>query len=180
MQAAWAEAAPRFTAYHLLLPSSPSFICKTDACEARCCHTFSVALHDRDVVQFAQVTGLQPVEFLELEDALPIRLPLGQPYLLARDDGRCRFLLPEHHCGVYQARPTACRLYPHFVVYWNLESARPAYQDPPPLDGAAAEGPVVPLLLGHDDCPGFTGPPLGPAAWLELLREIDHLQRNLV
>ncbi|WBL35268.1 YkgJ family cysteine cluster protein [Tepidiforma flava] len=94
-------------------------------------------------------------------------------------DGRCRFLQPRHRCGAYEARPTACRLYPHFVVYWNLETARPVYADPPPLADAAAAGPVVPLLLGHEQCPGFTGAPLTDDDWLALLEETDHLQRNL-
>jgi Fe-S-cluster containining protein len=179
MRAAWQEAAARFAAYHLILPGSPSFICQVDACEAACCRVFSVAMHDRDVERFARVSGLQPVEFLEVEAGEPIRLPLAQPYLLARDDGRCRFLQPRHHCGAYEARPTACRLYPHFLIYWNAETARPVYQAPPPLEEIAAGGPIVPLLLGHDHCPGFTGPPLSPPAWLELLAETDHLQRNL-
>lgn len=179
MRAAWQAAASRFRAYHLILPGSPAFICKTDACEAACCRAFSVAMHDRDVDHFARTTGLQPVQFLELEEGQPVRLPLAQPYLLARDEGRCRFLQPAHHCGVYEARPTACRLYPHFVIYWNSATERPVYEAPPPLAAAAVAGPVVPLLLGHDGCPGFTGPPLAPADWLELLRETDHLQRNL-
>lgn len=179
MADAWRSASSRFAGYHLLLPGSPSFVCRTDACEARCCHVFSVAMHDRDVAHFAHVTGLQPVHFLELEGGEPIRLPLAQPYLLARDDGHCRFLEPEHHCGVYEARPTACRLYPHFVIYWDCASARPVYESPPALAECASDGPVVPLLLGHDDCPGFDGPPLSTETWLALLRETDHLQRNL-
>ncbi len=179
MALAWEAAAARFGAYHLILPGSRAFVCKTDDCEAACCRVFSVAMHDRDVARFARVSGLQPVQFLELENGEPIRLPLAQPYLLARDEGRCRFLRPRHRCGAYEARPTACRLYPHFVVYWNLETARPVYADPPPLTAAAAGGPIVPLLLGHDQCPGFTGPPLAPAEWLALLEETDHLQRNL-
>lgn len=179
MARAWADAAPRFGAYHLILPGSPAFVCKVDDCEAACCRVFSVAMHDRDVDRFARVSGLQPVQFLELENDEPIRLPLAQPYLLAREDGRCRFLQPRHRCGAYEARPTACRLYPHFVVYWNLETARPVYADPPPLADAAAAGPVVPLLLGHEQCPGFTGAPLTDDDWLALLEETDHLQRNL-
>ncbi|WP_322817353.1 YkgJ family cysteine cluster protein [Tepidiforma sp.] len=179
MRAAWQDAAPRFTAYHLVLPGSPSFVCQVDTCEAACCRAFSVAMHDRDVERFARLTGLQPIHFLETEDNEPIRLPLAQPYLLARDDGHCRFLQPRHHCGAYEARPTACRLYPHFVIYWNTQTSRPVYQDPPPLQAIAASGAIVPLLLGHDHCPGFTGPPLTPEAWLQLLTETDHLQRNL-
>ncbi|WP_322796704.1 YkgJ family cysteine cluster protein [Tepidiforma sp.] len=179
-RAAWEHAASRFSGYHLLLPGSPSFVCLVDECPARCCRVFSVALNERDVERFARVSGLQPVEFLEVEDGRPVELPLAQPYLLARDDGRCRFLLPEHHCGAYEARPTACRLYPHFVVYWDTAADRAIHRDSPPLETVlSGDSPLVPLLLGHRDCPGFVGPPLGEAAWLSLLRETDHLQRQL-
>jgi hypothetical protein len=43
-----------------------------------------------------------------------------------------------------------------------------------------AEGEPLPLLLGHSECPGFTGPPIGEDAWREILRTTYQLQFAIV
>lgn len=182
MEAAWSQLSERLAAYRLVLPGSPSFICQPEACTAHCCHAFSVNLGEREAERFSRETGRQLVEFVELDDGKPVTLPLAQPYLLARREGQCRFLGDHLGCTVYAGRPNACRLYPHFVVFWDEAERRPLFAPRGDVGRSVTsvlEGDVaapLPLLLGHSECPGFTGPPLGEAAWRALLRETYQLQ----
>ena len=183
MERAWSEAAPRFEAYQLVLPGRPSFICQPLVCTAYCCHAYSVSLGEAEVARFSRFQELEPVEFLELDvDGTPVTLPMAQPYLLARSENHCKMLSPELGCSAYEGRPNACRLYPHFVVFWDhqKQSARTV---PSRAVGAAFEAAargnvprLVPLLLGHTECPGFTGAPLQPTEWAELFARTYQLQ----
>lgn len=182
MAAAWEQVRDRFGAYSLILPGSPAFICQPDACGAHCCHAFSVNLGEAEAARMARVTGMRRIDFLELDDSEPIVLPLAQPFLLARREGRCQFLGADLGCTVYAGRPNACRLYPHFVVFVDRERGR--VRAPSPPDGRAsiesalagiASNPV-PLLLGHVECPGFTGAPLPESHWQALLSDTYQLQ----
>jgi Fe-S-cluster containining protein len=111
-----------------------------------------------------------------------VTLPLAQPYLLARRDNHCKMLTPDLGCSAYQGRPNACRLYPHFVVFWD--ATRPGTRTVASKRTAASFETAVrgnvpgllPLLLGHSECPGFTGPPLSEEAWMALFRETYHMQ----
>ena len=71
---------------------------------------------------------------------------------------------------------------PHFVVFWDAEAGR-ARTTPSKRAAAAFEAASkgnlygqVPLLLGHVECPGFTGPPIAEADWFELFRVTYQLQ----
>lgn len=183
MREAWASVAPRFQAYDLIVPGSPGFICQPAVCTAYCCHAYSVSLSEADVERMRRFESLEPVQFLELdEDGTPVTLPMAQPYLLARREGHCKMLNRELGCGAYDGRPNACRLYPHFVVFWDAEAGR-ARTSPSKRVSAAFEaakkggiyGPV-PLLLGHSECPGFTGPPISDAEWWPLFERTYQLQ----
>ncbi len=179
---AWQRVEPRYRAHTLLLPGQPSFICQPQACDAHCCRTFSVSLGDAEVERMQATSGLAPMEFLESEAGEPIALPLARPYLLARAGNRCALLSPDLGCGRYEGRPDACRLYPHQVLVLDATSGRPA----PTAGGApigaidrllrGEPGGVVPLLLRHLECPGFTGPPLTLEDWSSLLRATCELQ----
>lgn len=182
MADAWQAAAERFQAYRLVLPGTPSFVCQPETCTAHCCHAFSVSLGDRERARMAAVEGLAPAEFLELdEDGEPLALPMLQPYLLARTDGHCKMLRPDLRCGAYEGRPNACRLYPHFVVFWDPAENRALTARSPRVQAAiealpAPSGGLVPLLLGHIECPGFTGPPVTEEEWLALASGVCRLQ----
>lgn len=186
MVAAWDCVRERFGAYALVLPGTPSFICQANLCTAHCCHAFSVNMGEAEAGRMARETGMAPVQFLELEDGDPITLPLAQPFLLAREGGHCRFLGPDLDCTVYSGRPNACRLYPHFVVF--VDAATGKVTTPSPGDGRRAVDALlagelsspVPLLLGHVECPGFTGDPLPEASWRALLEATYQLQHEEV
>jgi hypothetical protein len=179
---AWEHVRERFAAYSLVLPGTPSFTCQPNLCTAHCCHAFSVNMGEAEAARMARETGMALVQFLELEDGNPITLPLAQPFLLAREDGHCRFLGAELDCTVYAGRPNACRLYPHFVVFFDVATGR--VTTPPPGVGrravdalvAGQSSSPVPLLLGHVECPGFTGAPLSEASWRALLETTYQLQ----
>lgn len=183
MRSAWEAVSPRFQAYQLILPGSPAFICQPAVCTAYCCHAYSVSLSDADVERMRRFESLEPVEFLELdEDRTPVTLPMAQPYLLARSDGHCKMLTTELGCGTYEGRPNACRLYPHFVVFWDAEAER-ARTNPSKRVAAAFEAAMkrgmygpIPLLLGHSECPGFTGEPLSETDWWPLFERTYQLQ----
>jgi Fe-S-cluster containining protein len=182
MAGAWDQVRERFGAYSLIVPGSPAFICRPEACTAHCCHAFSVNLGEAEADRMTRETGMRRIEFLELDDREPIALPLAQPFLLARSGGHCRFLGEDLGCTVYAGRPNACRLYPHFVVFVDVERGRVAA--PSPADGrasiqsalASAASNPVPLLLGHVECPGFTGEPLTVSDWRDLLAATYQLQ----
>ncbi len=183
MREAWEAVADRFQAYQLVLPGSPAFICQPQACTAYCCHAYSVSLSEADADRMRRFESLEPVDFLELdEDGTPVTLPMAQPYLLARSEGHCKMLTRELGCGAYEGRPDACRLYPHFVVFWDAEADR-ARTSPSKRVAAAFEAALkrnlygpVPLLLGHSECPGFTGPPLGQTEWWSIFQGTYQLQ----
>jgi Fe-S-cluster containining protein len=187
MDKVWAAAAPRFQAYRLVAPGTPSFICQPAACTAHCCHAFSVSLGEPEVERLGRFHALERVDFLELdEERRPVELPMLQPYLLARADNHCKLLTGELGCGAYEGRPNACRLYPHFVVFWDTSGDR-ALTFPGERTAAAYrafaedhESAIVPLLLGHIECPGFTGPPLSEDSWRAIFEQTYHLQYEAV
>jgi Fe-S-cluster containining protein len=125
MRRAWEAAASRFEAYSLILPGSPRFVCQPDVCTAFCCHAYSVNLGDKEVDRFRTFEDMELVEFLEVDEVgEPVILPMAQPYLLARSEGHCKMLGEHLGCTTYEGRPNACRLYPHFVVFWDEEAGR--------------------------------------------------------
>jgi Fe-S-cluster containining protein len=127
-------------------------------------------------------SGLIPADFLEIEDGRPVTLPLAQPYLLARSDNHCALLGESLACTQYHGRPNACRLYPHFVVAFDRQAARPLRSADAPLSRLVEDtlegrlGNTLPLLLRHTECPGFTGPPLDASAWGRLFLDTALLQ----
>ncbi len=175
---AWELVRSRFEPYDLVAPGSPRFICLQGDCPEHCCRKFTVNLGEAEVDRLARYSQLEPVAFLESENGAPIALPLAQPYVLSRTDGRCTLLGDDLSCTQYHARPEACRLYPHFVVAISRETGRPAYADTEGINRTVAaalrgeiDGELTPLLLRHLDCPGFTGAPLTTEGWSALLAE---------
>ncbi len=178
LEALWARVRERYGSYLLVLPGDPSFICQPHECDAYCCRAFNVSVGAGEAERLRESSGLPASRFLESEDGVPIALPLAAPFVLGRSEGHCVFLSAELTCDQYEARPDPCRSYPHQVVFVDAASGKPAQPSPEAgrraVEAAAAgrleEGPA-PLLLRHDQCPGFTGPPSTEKAWADLLRE---------
>jgi len=183
MMALWEVVAPRLAAYRLVLPGAASFVCQASLCEANCCRAFSVALGEGEVERLGRASGLPASAFLELEEGEPVTLPLALPYLLARSGNGCRLLGTDLGCTQYEGRPDACRLYPHFVLFFEPATGRPVHSDMAAMGvalewalGRAEAAAYLPLLLRHGECPGFTGPAIGREAWSSLLEETAYLQ----
>jgi Fe-S-cluster containining protein len=177
LRRAWTRIADRYPAYDLLLPGASSFVCQAEECDAHCCRTFSVPVGEADARRMQTVTGLQLVDFLESVDGKPIELPLAEPYLLARSDNACKLLADDLGCSQYAGRPSACRAYPHQVLYISAETGRPVALAPDLVESTIARScsgasDVFALLLRHLECPGFTGPPLSEQQWADLLLQI--------
>lgn len=74
---------------------------------ANCCKTTSPGIHDRDVDRLAKHLKVKPSKLIE-------------DYMEMDSDGEyvfrsapCPFLGADNYCSVYEARPLACREYPH-------------------------------------------------------------------
>ena len=186
LQSAWDHVAARYAAYKLVLPGSPTFICQADSCDAYCCRAYTVNLGEGEVARMASASGLDPSRFLEYYDGLPLALPMAQPFLLRREDNRCVLLGEDLRCGQYHGRPDACRLYPHFLIFINRSTWKPVYADTGGFANSVAtfeagcDGPLIPLLLRHVECPGFTGPPISVESWWALFEATNLAQYTAV
>lgn len=74
---------------------------------ANCCKTLGPAISDRDIDRMAKALRTRPADVVS-------------SYLKIDEDGDyvfqsmpCPFLMPDNYCLIYEARPKACREYPH-------------------------------------------------------------------
>jgi hypothetical protein len=183
---AWERVRDRFPNYDVVLPGKPSFLCLSSDCPSHCCKVYSVSLGEEEVSRMERASGLLRRAFLEVEGDEVITLPLAQPYVLARHEGACALLRDDLLCGQYEGRPNACRLYPHFVIVADMargtvaglgrEATRALVSR---LLAGTLDGPLVPVLVRHLDCPGFDGQPHDGATWQALFDETARLQYPL-
>ena len=74
---------------------------------ANCCKTLSPGVKDVDIARLAKHLKMRPAQLVE------------QYFVLDADgdyvfrESPCPFLLPDNYCTIYDARPKACREYPH-------------------------------------------------------------------
>jgi hypothetical protein len=74
---------------------------------ANCCKTTSPIFRDRDIDRIAQHLGMRPAAFVETY----LRLDEDGDYV--HHGAPCPFLGADNYCTIYEARPKACREYPH-------------------------------------------------------------------
>ena len=74
---------------------------------ANCCKTTSPIFRDIDIERLARHLDLRPAELVERH----LHLDGEGDYVL--NVAPCPFLGPDNYCSVYEARPRACREYPH-------------------------------------------------------------------
>ena len=74
---------------------------------ANCCKTTSPIFRDVDISRLAQHLRTRPSDLVEQH----LHLDSDGDYVL--NTAPCPFLGPDNYCSVYEARPRACREYPH-------------------------------------------------------------------
>ena len=74
---------------------------------ANCCKTTSPIFYNRDIERLAKHLRLKPGELIDKY----LRIDEDKDYVLRQ--APCPFLGSDNYCSVYEARPNACREYPH-------------------------------------------------------------------
>ena len=74
---------------------------------ANCCKTTSPIFYQNDIERISKFLRLKPGDFIEKY----LRVDEDQDYVLKSSP--CPFLDNENYCSIYEARPKACREYPH-------------------------------------------------------------------
>lgn len=74
---------------------------------ANCCKTTSPIFRDVDIDRVARHLGIRPAELVEQH----LHLDGDGDYVL--NSSPCTFLGEDNYCTIYEARPRACREYPH-------------------------------------------------------------------
>ena len=74
---------------------------------ANCCKTTSPIFYQRDIERAAKACRIKPGDFIETY----LRIDEDQDYVLKQ--APCPFLDRDNYCVIYEARPNACREYPH-------------------------------------------------------------------
>jgi Fe-S-cluster containining protein len=74
---------------------------------ANCCKTTSPIFIDKDIDRLARHFRIRPSEFITRY----LHLDKEEDYVL--NSSPCPFLGADNYCGVYEARPRACKEYPH-------------------------------------------------------------------
>ncbi|MBX9850502.1 MAG: YkgJ family cysteine cluster protein [Cytophagaceae bacterium] len=74
---------------------------------ANCCKTTSPIFYQKDIERLAHHFKIRPSEFIEKY----LHIDEDKDYVL--NAAPCPFLGADNYCSVYDARPTACREYPH-------------------------------------------------------------------
>ena len=74
---------------------------------ANCCKTTSPIFRDKDIDRLARYLNIRPADFVTKY----LHLDTEGDYVL--NTAPCPFLGADNYCSVYDARPKACREYPH-------------------------------------------------------------------
>lgn len=84
--------------------------CRSSGCTA-CCHDTEMLLSEADIARLT-ASGADPEGWLTASDGY-VQLRVRDAPALPGMQGRpCWFLRSDGACGVYEARPEGCRLYP--------------------------------------------------------------------
>ena len=74
---------------------------------ANCCKTLSPAVKDADISRLAKHLKMKPSQLVDSY----FTMDHEGDYVFTQSP--CPFLMPDNYCMVYEARPRACREYPH-------------------------------------------------------------------
>ena len=86
---------------------------------ANCCRSLGPAIYDKDIERMANALRMKPSEVVEQY----LKIDEDKDYVFKSMP--CPFLMPDNYCLIYEARPKACREYPHtnrkkFYQIYNL------------------------------------------------------------
>jgi len=106
-------------------------------CNGRCCRNYRIALCPLDIINIQKTTGLNPIDFIELESVdnmwsmFPdVFIDKNYYYLTLRrqKDERCIFAREIENrkltCSIHGNHPLACRLYPFKLTIDNRVAKR--------------------------------------------------------
>lgn len=74
---------------------------------ANCCKTLSPGITDADIQRISKFLKIKPSKLVETY----FTLDTDGLYMFTQSP--CPFLMPDNYCSIYEARPRACREYPH-------------------------------------------------------------------
>jgi Fe-S-cluster containining protein len=74
---------------------------------ANCCKTTSPIFYQKDIERISKHLKLRPSDFIDKY----LHIDEDKDYVL--NSAPCPFLGNDNYCSVYEARPNACREYPH-------------------------------------------------------------------
>ena len=74
---------------------------------ANCCKTTSPIFYQKDIERASKFLRVKPGKFIESY----LHIDEDNDYVL--NSVPCTFLGQDNYCSIYEARPTACREYPH-------------------------------------------------------------------
>ena len=74
---------------------------------ANCCKTTSPIFYQKDIERASKYLHLKPGDFIQKY----LRLDEDNDYVL--QSAPCTFLGADNYCAIYDARPSACKEYPH-------------------------------------------------------------------
>lgn len=102
---------------------------KTDCLScANCCRTLGPRITEKDIDRIAKALRIKPAKVIENY----LRVDEDNDYVF--QSMPCPFLMDDNYCSIYEARPKACREYPHtdrrkFYQIYNL-TVKNAYTCP--------------------------------------------------
>ncbi|QIK54840.1 YkgJ family cysteine cluster protein [Dysgonomonas sp. HDW5B] len=74
---------------------------------ANCCRSLGPAIYDKDIDRMAKALRMKP------SDVVANYLKIDEDGDYVFQSMPCPFLMPDNYCSIYEARPKACREYPH-------------------------------------------------------------------
>jgi hypothetical protein len=90
---------------------------------ANCCKTTGPLLLNKDIDRLAKELKMRPSIFAEKY----LKIDEDNDYVFK--EMPCQFLGSDHYCQVYQARPNACREYPHTQQRDQLQKLKITYEN---------------------------------------------------
>jgi Fe-S-cluster containining protein len=170
------------------LPEQEQFVCAQSLCTNSCCkqHDLPILISQRFEEDVTSTRGLAQQDFITIKN--------GVLFLRKDNCGQCVFLGNRDQCTVYDIRPASCIMYPFELVFFDLlqdghvvkircqDLYQRALEMPPAFfkKGRLKYNFIIPLILYHDKCPGFTGNPIQVQEYVDLIGRLWKPYRDAI